>query len=130
MRERERRFQAFPALRQEPVDLPETAYADDEAQCRLGVFCLEGVCEGGAQIVMFVLHADEPLGLIAARQAGFGFLRECHEVVEMPAAGLVVLAERAQSLEGVVADELQQGEAGLVRLALRQETLVDESCEA
>src|SRR3954467_10818948 len=99
MRKRERRFQAFPALRQEPVDLPETAYADDEAQCGPGVLRLEGVCEGGAKIVMLVLHADEPTGLIAARQARFRLLRECREVFEMPAAGLVGLAERAQSLE-------------------------------
>src|SRR4029078_13210589 len=41
VRERERRFQALPALRQVSVDLPETAHADHEAQCRPGVLDLE-----------------------------------------------------------------------------------------
>ena len=78
---------------------------------------------------MLALDARQPNSLIAACQAELRLVGERHKVLEVSAASLVVLAGRAQSLEGIVAHELQQGEARFVRLALRHEALVDERRE-
>src|SRR5262249_7647611 len=99
MRERERRLQALPALRQVSVNLPEAAHADCEAQCRPGVSRLEGVAKSGPKIVVLALDACKPARLIAAGQARFGLIRKCDEVFEMPAARVFLLAGCAQSLE-------------------------------
>src|SRR5206468_12568345 len=120
----ERRLQALPPPAERAVGLPEAACGPHGAWCRGGVARLQGVREGGPEVVVLAVPARQPNSLIAACQAELRLVGERHKVLEVPAASLVVLAGCAQSLEGVVAYDLKQGEARLLGLALAHEALV------
>jgi hypothetical protein len=111
------------------MDLPEAASADDEPQRRFRVPRLEGAGERDPKVVVLVLDECEPPRLLASREPRLGPFSERDEVLEMPSPGLVPLARRAQSLEGVVPHDLEHREARLDGLALSEEALVHQSVE-
>ncbi len=101
------------AFVQVPPELPEPPHPCGHQETQVGLSLLLGPPEGCPQVGPLCLQSSQPLGLFGHGELRFGLLHEVQVEVRVSPMGLPFLAGRVKLLEGVLADRLQHGEAGL-----------------
>ena len=119
------------ALAHQPSRAPEADERAGQPQGQLDLAGADRPGERGADVVVLLVEPVEPEGLVRARQLRLRGLDQLEEALGMAAAELVELTALLEPLERVLANRLQQTEAGLAlgAVPLPDEALVDERRE-